>query len=102
MNDCDHFHRIFKGTGCLHGVCKLATCCHLWNTVPLVCSILFGHHERFQAVVHEAPCLKKKKKKKPVCLMDSGKDVEVNIHVFQAIQIHSIGLVRSHTFDNCE
>ena len=36
--------------------------------MPLVCSILFGHHERFQAVVHEAPCLKKKKKK--TCMFD--------------------------------
>jgi hypothetical protein len=51
----------------------------------------------FQATEQEAPCLKKK-----LCLMDLGKDVEVKIHVFQAIQIHSIGLVRSHTVDNCE
>jgi len=37
--------------------------------------------------------------KKTVYLMDSGKDVEVKIHVLQAIQIH---LVTSHTVDNCE
>jgi len=63
--------------------------------VPLVCNTLFGHHELFQAAVLEAPCLKKK----TVCLMDSGKDVEVKIHVLQAIQIH---LVTSHTVGNCE
>jgi len=51
----------------------------------------------FQAAVQKEPCYKK-----TVCLMDSDKNVKVKIHVLQAIHIQNIGLVRSHTVDNCE